>query len=328
MIISKTPLRASFFGGGTDFKDYYENSQYGYGVALSTTLDMYVYIMVCKRFDGCIRVCYRKQELVESVDEIEHNIVREALKMAGIEKGIDVVYSADIPISTAGVGLASSSAFAVGILNALYAYKGIHITQKELARKACEIEIEHMDNPIGIQDQYAVSYGGFRQYSFWRDGEVTAEPVICGKDTIEELRRKLMMFYTGITRISSDILSEQKKSISDNMGLLDALVYLEKEAYDKLCERKVDSWGKLLDKAWNIKKKMSSGISNGEIDTMYEKAISAGAEGGKVLGAGGGGFLLLFVPEDKQQNVRTALSEYREMAVHFETAGSRVIFSE
>lgn len=164
MIISKTPLRVSFFGGGTDFKDYYENSSYGYGSVISTALNMYVYIMVCKRFDRKIRVCYTKNEFVDSVDEIEHNIIREALKIAGIEYGIDIVYSADIPLSSAGIGLASSSALAVGVLNALYAYKGECASPEKLAKMACEIEIGRLKNPIGIQDQYACAYGGFRIY--------------------------------------------------------------------------------------------------------------------------------------------------------------------
>ena len=170
MIISKTPLRMSFFGGGTDFADYYENSRYGYGAVISTALDMYVYIMVCKRFDDKIRVCYTVNEFVDSVDEIKHNIIREALKMLGIEKGVDIVYSADIPLSSAGIGLASSSALAVGVLNALHAYKGEHVSPEVLAREACEIEIERLKNPIGVQDQYAVAYGGFRKYKFHKNG--------------------------------------------------------------------------------------------------------------------------------------------------------------
>lgn len=328
MIISKTPLRMSFFGGGTDFADYYKNSRYGYGTVISTALDMYVYIMVCKRFDDKIRVCYTINEFVDSVDEIKHNIIREALKMLGIEKGIDIVYSADIPLSSAGIGLASSSALAVGVLNALHAYKGEHVSPEVLAREACEIEITRLKNPIGVQDQYAAAYGGFRKYKFHRDGSVTNEMVVCKQEVLRELQKNFMLYFTGMTRISSNILTEQKAHIYDREKVLDAMVEMVQTAEDALAEGNVNKIGVMLDEAWNLKKQMSSGISNFLIDEMYAKAKAAGAVGGKILGAGGGGFMLLYVPQEKQEAVREAMSGYKETQFGFETEGSRIIFTE
>lgn len=328
MVISKTPLRASFFGGGTDFKDYYENTSIGYGSVVSTAVDMYVYIMVNKRFDDSIRISYRIQELVNSVDEIQHNIIREAMKIAGIEKGIDIVYSADIPISTSGVGLASSSAMAVGVLNALFAYQGKQLSSEQLAKYACQIEIECMKNPIGIQDQYAVAYGGLKKYRFHANGEVGVSTVVVKPNILNKLEKNLMLFYTGTTRVSSNILSEQKQNISSKMAILDQMTQMVDEAVEALQNENIDTWGYMLDKAWDLKKQMSSQISNPDIEEMYRKGKAAGALGGKILGAGGGGFLLLYVPEHCQDNVRSHLSGFRQVDFKFEREGSRIIFVE
>lgn len=328
MIISKTPLRASFFGGGTDFRDYYENSKYGYGSVISTALNMYVYIMVCKRFDSKIRVCYTKNEFVDSVDQIQHNIIREALKIVGIENGIDIVYSADIPMSSAGVGLASSSALAVGVLNALYAYKGEYASPEKLARMACEIEISKMRNPIGVQDQYACAYGGFRIYKFWADGKVSATPVSVPRKNMKTLQNNLVLYYTGLTRISSEILAEQKENIEDKNSTLDQMLEMVGDAETVLGKGDLDQWGKMLDKAWDMKRSLASKISNSDIDSMYEKAKIAGAAGGKILGAGGGGFLLLYVSDENKEGVRNAMKGYKEVDFEFENEGSRIIFME
>jgi D-glycero-alpha-D-manno-heptose-7-phosphate kinase len=328
MVISKTPLRASFFGGGSDFKDFYENTKLGYGSTISTSLNMYVYIMVNKRFDDRIRISYRVQELVDSVDEIQHNIIREAMKIAGIDKGVDIVYSADIPISTSGIGLASSSAMAVGVLNALFAYKGIRLSAEDLAKYACEIEIDRLKNPIGIQDQYAVSYGGLKKYRYYASGEVGVSTVVCKPKIRKLLEKRLMLFYTGVNRISSNILDEQKQNICNKMEILDEMVRMVDFAEEALSKSELDEWGYMLDRAWNLKKQMANHISNTLIDGMYEKARNVGAYGGKVLGAGGGGFLLLYVPEEKQDVVRETLQEYREVKFHFENEGSRIIFME
>lgn len=328
MIISKTPLRASFFGGGTDFKDYYENSRYGYGTVISTALNMYVYIMVCKRFDSKIRVCYTKNEFVDSVDEIRHNIIREALRLTGIENGVDIVYSADIPLSSAGVGLASSSALAVGVLNALYAYNGECASPEKLAKMACEIEINRLKNPIGIQDQYACAYGGFRVYKFWADGRVSATPMTASVNNIRRLKNNLKLYYTGLTRISSEILSEQKDNIADKNAVLDQMCAMVETAEQKIIDGDTEMWGRMLDEAWERKKSLASKISNPDINRMYERAKHAGALGGKILGAGGGGFLLLYVPDENKQSVEEAMQGYKEVQFDFENDGSRIIFME
>lgn len=328
MIISKTPLRASFFGGGTDFRDFFETTEIGYGSTVSTALNMYIYIMVNKRFDDKIRISYRIQELVDNVDEVEHNIIREAMKIAGVERGVDIVYSADIPISSSGIGLASSSAMAVGVLNALFAYKGMSLSPEKLARYACEIEIDRLKNPIGIQDQYAVAYGGLKRYRYYASGEVSVANVICKKEIMDILKRRLMLFYTGVNRISSHILSEQKQNIKNKYDVLNEMVGMVDESISRLENNDLDEWGRMLDTAWALKKQMSQNISNSMIDDMYMKAKKVGALGGKVLGAGGGGFLLLYVPEEKQEAVKHVLQGYRLVDFSFEDEGSRIIFME
>lgn len=328
MIISKTPLRCSFFGGGTDFPEYFQQSKHGYGTVISTALNMYVYIMVSQRFDEKIRVCYTKNEFVDSVDEIEHNIIRESLKYLNIKKGIEIMYSADIPLSSAGVGLASSSALAVGVLSALHAFKGEFVPNKQIAKEACIIEIEKIGNPMGIQDQYACACGGFKQYKFFGNGEVVCTEAPLSVDRKRELRDSLLLYYTGITRFSSVILGEQKTNISDQIGRLDNMVDITEAAILVAKSGKISEWGMMLDKAWQEKKKYASNVSNEEIDNMYEIAKSAGALGGKILGAGGGGFLLLFVENDKREKVRVALKDYKEVDFDFESEGSRIIFME
>lgn len=328
MIISKTPLRMSFFGGGSDFEDYWANSSLGYGSVISTAINKYIYIMVNKRFDSKIRIVYWGNELVDDVNEIRHDIVRHALKLLDIKGGIEIVYSADLPMTNIGIGLSSSSALAVGLLNALHAYKNEVVTAKQLAKEACYIEITCIGQRIGIQDQYAVSYGGFRRYKFFNDGTVSADPVVCGNNILRQLKDPLMLFYTGNGRDSRKILSEQTDNISKRNMRLDELVKMTDEAYENLIKGNIEFWGHQLDRAWSIKKQFAGGISNGEIDAMYDKAKGSGALGGKILGAGGGGFMLLYVPVDKQRAVRTALDGYSEVDFDFEADGSRIIFME
>ena len=328
MIISKTPLRMSFFGGGSDFRDYFQISKFGYGSTISTTVDMYVYITVNRRFDGKIRLVYNESELVDHVYEIKHNIIRNALKIVGIEGGVEVIYMADLPIAGVGIGLASSSALSVGVLNALHAYKGEHVSAEQLAREACRLEIEMMGQPIGIQDQYAVAYGGLKRYRFHGDDTVSVEPVVCPKSTIRELKDNLMLFFTGIYRDSGKVLGEQKKNIQDRMEQLDSLVMSVDEAYGYLSEGKVDEWGYMLDRAWKLKRQLAGKISNPVIDDMYEKAMAAGAYGGKVLGAGGGGFLLVYAKKEFQPAVEQALIGYRQVEFDFVSHGSQIIFMD
>ena len=326
MIISKTPLRASFFGGGTDFSTYYENSKLGYGTVVSTALDMYVYITVNKKFDDSIRIVYSDNELVSNVDEVKHNIIREALKIVGIERGIEIVYMADIPLSNAGIGLASSSALAVGVLNALHAYKGEFVSQGVLAREACEIEINRLGQRIGIQDQFAVAHGGFNQYKFFSNGSVSVSPIVCRKDIVENLKKNLMLFYTGNTRDSREILNEQSDTIVEKTVMLDDLVNTTDCAVRALYDGNIDYWGTELDRTWNIKKKFAKGISNLLIDEMYNKAKSAGAIGGKNLGAGGGGIMILYVPQKTQDSVKKELADFRNMPFSCSNEGSKIVF--
>ena len=326
MIISKTPLRASLFGGGTDFRDYYENATGGYGSVLSAALDMHVYITVNKKFDDMIRVVYNGNELVSSVDEVKHNIIREALKLVGIDKGIEIIYMADLPMSGAGIGLASSSALAVGVLNALHAFKGEFVTPEQLAREACHIEIDCIGQRIGIQDQFAVAHGGFHRYRFQNDGTVTVTPVLMKKEIRDRLFSRLLLFFTGNTRDSKKILNEQSDTIAQKRRMLDDLVETVDKVYEELAMGNLDYVGDQLDRTWQIKKQFAGGVSNEQIDSMYETAKAAGAVGGKILGAGGGGFMLLYVPEEKQTAVREAMKEYREVEFKVDAQGSRIIF--
>lgn len=328
MVISKTPLRASFFGGGTDFSTYYENSKLGYGTVVSTALDMYVYIIVKKSFDDNIRIVYSDNEIVKRVDEVKHNIIREALKIVGIEKGIEIIYMADIPVSQVGIGLASSSALAVGVLNALHTYKGEFVSQGVLAREACEIEINRLGQRIGIQDQFAVAHGGLSQYKFFNDGSVSISPVVCKKETVEKLKNNLMLFYTGTTRDSRKILDEQSDTILDKTAMLDELVNTTDRAVQALYDGNLDFWGTEFDRTWEIKKKFANGITNPLINNMYDRAKNAGAIGGKILGAGGGGFMMLYVPLQNQNLVREALSEFSYIPFNYCHEGSKIIFSD
>ncbi len=328
MIISKTPLRASFFGGGTDFADYFRNSRFGYGSVISTALNMHVYITVNKRFDNKIRVVYTGNELVENAHEVKHNIIREALNITGIENGVEIVYMADLPMTDLGVGLASSSALAVGVLNALHVFKGEYVSPRDLAKEAVDIELNRLGQQIGVQDQYAVAYGGFNRYIFNADDTVSVTPVILSPENRETLLNNLLLFYTGNPRDSRAIFAEQKKTTQNKKEIYDSLVEATDRALEYLKKGDLDEWGYLLNETWLTKKKFASGVSNPLVDDMYEKATKAGALGGKILGAGGGGFMLLYVPISKQQDVRNALSDFKEIDFAMDMQGSRIIFSD
>lgn len=323
MIISRTPLRISFAGGGSDLSAYYET---GYGAVISTAIDKYIYITVNKKFDDLIRVSYSQTEMVKSVGEVKHNIIREALKVVNIEKGVDVVYMGDIPLGSAGIGLGSSSSLAVGVLNALYAYKGNHISAQKLAEDACRIEIDILGHPIGKQDQYIGAYGGFNFIKFNKDETVFIDPIICQNGTKEKLNDRLMLFYTGIERVSSNILGEQRQKTKHNLAYLDKMVLLSEEIKKSLIKNSINGFGEILHEGWQYKKELAGGITNSIIDECYEKARRAGAVGGKILGAGGGGFLLLYCETEKQQSVREALSDFKETPFKFEPQGSKIIY--
>lgn len=328
MIVTKTPLRASFFGGGTDFKDYYHKSKYGYGTVVSMALDMHVYIIVNKRFDDKIRIVYSGNELVDNVDDIKHNIIREALKITNITKGIEILYLANLPMTNLGIGLASSSALAVGVLFALHEFNGETVSKETLAKEAIDLEINHLHQQIGIQDQYAVSFGGFNKYEFNNDDSVIIKKINIDDDIKNNLFSKILLFYTGITRDSSKIFEKQKETTINKSEILDEMVDIADKSYELLNNKEYDEFGKLLNRAWDVKKKFADNISNDLIDKMYSRAIDAGATGGKILGAGGGGFLLLYVPFDKQDAVRNSLKDFKEVKFSFDENGTQVVYKD
>lgn len=323
MIISKTPLRMSFAGGGSDFRGYYQK---GYGSVVSTAIDKYIYVTLNKKFDDLIRVNYSKTEMVKNIEEIEHNLIREALKLVGITKGIDISYVSDMLPAREGTGLGASSSLLIGILNALYAYKGQRVSTERLAKEACKIEIEILDKPIGKQDQYAAAFGNFNFIKFNADESVSVEPILCKKEIKEGLDRKLLLFYTGIGSLSEDVLPEQKRKIDINLSILDKMVKLSEELRDALTNNDLKEFGNILHQGWLYKQKLASKITNSIINSYYEKARQAGAIGGKILGSGGGGFLLLYCEEENQDKVRQVLSNLKETSFRFEAEGSKIVY--
>ena len=324
MIITRTPFRISFVGGGTDLPEFYRVEP---GAVVSTAINKYMYVIVNKRFTDAIRVSYyAKTEIVDRVEEIQHPIIREALKLVGISKGIEIASVADVH---AGAGLGSSGSFTVGLLNALYAYQGILKSAEELAREACHIEINVLGEPIGKQDQYIAAYGGFRYIQFNPDETVFTELIIWSSKNKEELKQNLLLLYTGDVREASSILREQKANTQQG-GKMDCLKKLRDMALE-LKERlnddvSADIFGETLHQGWLLKKQLASSISNDKIDEWYGKALGAGALGGKVLGAGGGGFMLLYCPKQTQPQVKKALNYLPDLEFSFEPEGSKIIY--
>ena len=321
MVIIQTPLRISLFGGGTDFPAYY--LEHG-GCVLNTAIDKYIFVTIKKRFDDKLRIGYSQTEMVDSVDEIQHELIREALRYTGITHGVEITTMADIP--TKGSGLGSSSTVTVGALHAMYAYKRELILTERLAQEACVIEREILQKPSGVQDQYIAAYGGFRFMEFTTDGEIIVRPVSLSPRTLRCLNDNLLIFFTGITRQNGRILEEQEMNINDRLAVLEQMKQIAYTACDELQRENVDAVGDLLHESWQLKKQLASQISNPQIDEMYETALQAGATGGKVSGAGGGGFLLLYVPRGQQEKVRDALKEYQELPITLGQDGSKVIF--
>jgi D-glycero-alpha-D-manno-heptose-7-phosphate kinase len=322
MIIVQTPLRISLFGGGTDFPSFFKNEG---GCVLTTAIDKYIFVTIKKRFDDKLRIGYTRTEMVDSVDQIQHELIREALRKTGIQSGVEVTTIGDIP--EAGSGLGSSSTVTVGALQAMYTYKGEIVNAERLAREACEVEVETLGRPIGIQDQYIAAYGGFRLMEFLSDGSVNTQQVNLENNRCRKLNESLLMFYTGMTRKSASILAEQKKNINERLSLLRQLKQMAYTARDELTNGNLDAIGEMLHESWMLKKELASQISNNTIDDMYMAAKRAGAIGGKISGAGGGGFLLLFCPYEKQDAVREALNGLQELPFTLEQDGSKVIFN-
>jgi D-glycero-alpha-D-manno-heptose-7-phosphate kinase len=322
MIITQTPLRISFAGGGTDLKAYYEKDG---GAVISSAIDKYIYVVIKERFDNKIRVGYTRTEMVDSIDQIEHELVRECMRLTGIQGGIEIATMADIP--SEGSGLGSSSTVTVGLLHAMYAYLGDLVTPHRLAEEACHIEIDVLGKPIGKQDQYIAAFGNLRRFEFNTDGSVNVERVNLG----DELRRRfsecLMLFYTGITRKADSILSEQQANTQDKASVLNQMKAQVRQLEACLMENNFNKVGRVLHSGWEMKKQMTNRISNGQIDCLYEAALDAGAIGGKIAGAGGGGFLMLFCPPDRQHAVRLALADLKELPFNLERDGTKIILN-
>jgi D-glycero-alpha-D-manno-heptose-7-phosphate kinase len=321
LVISRTPLRVSFFGGGTDLPEYY--LRYG-GRVLSCTIDKYVYVAVKSRWDGHVVVnAAGPAERVRDPGEVRNGIVREALRLTGIRGGVEVTSMSDVPAE--GSGLGSSSAFAVGLLAALSAYQGRHRTAGGLAELACHLEIDLLRAPIGKQDQYAVAHGGYREYRFHPDGSVNADPVELDATAEQALARHALMFFTGRTRKAAGVLADQRARLDQTVSHLHAIRDIVPAGRSRLLAADVPRLGALLHASWERKRQLSERICDGELDTVYRRAVQAGAYGGKLLGAGGGGFFLFLCPPSRHHAVRAALAGYQEMPFSFERSGTRIV---
>jgi D-glycero-alpha-D-manno-heptose-7-phosphate kinase len=322
MIITQTPLRIGLLGGGTDLPGYY--TRHG-GRVLNCAIDKYIYVIVKERFDDDIYVNYSKKEIVSRVADLEHELVREAMLMTGVSQGVEITTLADIP--SAGSGLGSSSAVTVGLLHALYAYTGRQLPAAELAEQACTIEIELCGKPIGKQDQYIAALGGIRDLRFGPGDGVTAEDLCLPARQRLALQQQIMLFYTGVTRSADTILAEQSANIGAALTNLDSLRDLAAFGAEQLRAGQVDSLGAAIRESWEAKRKLASGVSNEQVDQLVSCALDAGAAGVKLTGAGGGGFLLVICPMERQPAVRAALAHLRELPVKLDRLGSRVVLN-
>jgi D-glycero-alpha-D-manno-heptose-7-phosphate kinase len=322
MIITQTPLRIGLLGGGTDLPSYY--LEHG-GRVLNCAIDKYIYVIVKQRFDDEIYVNYSKKEIVSRVADIEHELVREAMLMTGVTGGVEITTLADIPSS--GSGLGSSSAVTVGLLHALYAYTGRQVSAEELAEGACRIEIERCGKPIGKQDQYIAALGGIRDLRFGPGEDVSHEELGLSASERVALQQQMMLFYTGITRRADNILAEQNANVSATLPQLDLLRDLAGFAVKRLRSGDVDAIGPALRESWEAKRKLASGVSNSQVDGAVTRALEAGASGVKLTGAGGGGFLVVLCPMERQRAVRESLADMRELPIRLERFGSRVVLN-
>lgn len=323
MIVSKTPLRMSFVGGGSDLPAFYREEV---GAVLSTSIDKYMYICVNKKFDGRIRVSYTRTEDVELRHQVEHPLVREALDVVGIEGGIEIASMADIP--SKGSGLGSSSTYTVGLLNALSAYRNRFISKESLARLACEIEIQRCGEPIGKQDQYAAAYGGMNLIRFHPDDSVSVDPVICPTSLLQDMEDSTLVFFTGRTRSASAVLANQSAAMqaSDRRALMRRMVQLAFEMKDQLEAGTLEHFGDLLDENWRLKAQLTAGISDPQIDGWYATGMANGALGGKLLGAGNGGFMMFYAPAERHPQITAALSDLEPVKFRFDRTGAQIVF--
>jgi D-glycero-alpha-D-manno-heptose-7-phosphate kinase len=325
MIISKTPFRISFFGGGTDYPVWYKQHN---GAVLSTTINKYCYI-TCRElppfFQHKFRIVYSKSENTPDIDSIQHPSVRETLKFLQVERGLEIHHDADLPARS---GLGSSSSFTVGLLNAVYALNGQMRSKTQLAEEAIHIEQNLIKENVGSQDQVAAAFGGFNRFDFLKDGSFQAKPVIISREKLDFFQSHFLFFFTGINRFASKIAKEQIKNTPEKSKQLDRMYDMVDESLSIIqdFENNSDKFGQLLHDAWQLKRELSSQITNPQIDKMYDTAMQAGALGGKLVGAGGGGFILFYVKPEKQAKVRESLKNLLYVPIEFENTGSQIIF--
>jgi D-glycero-alpha-D-manno-heptose-7-phosphate kinase len=321
MIISQTPYRVSFAGGGTDLPAFYRHE---FGAVLSTTIDQHIYVTIHRRFEPSIRVSYSRTETATTLDDVQHELVREAMRLVEIDEPLEITTIGDVP---SGTGMGSSSSLTVGLLAALHGYRHRVASPRRLAEEACRVEVDILGKPIGRQDQYAAAFGGLNYIRFNPDGTVEVEPVPCRSETIRDLEQRILLAYTGQTRDANEILQRQTDRVADNMSVLRALRDLADEMRHALAgEGDLDRFAALLHDGWELKRSLGSGISSDRIDEWYAAARRAGAGGGKLLGAGGGGFLLLIAPPWRHRAIREALGRPQELSFRIAKYGSRNIF--
>jgi|TARA_B110000211_G_C14068349_1_gene548749 D-glycero-alpha-D-manno-heptose-7-phosphate kinase len=321
MIITQTPFRLSFAGGGTDLKAFYEHD---FGAVFSVALNHHIYVTVHRRFENNFRVSYSKTEFSNSVTEIPHDLVRESLLSAGINQPLEVTTIADVP---AGTGLGSSSTLTVGLLNAFRAVGGQVSSSEKLAQLACDIEIDTLGNPIGKQDQYAAAFGGMNYIRFNSDGTVRVDRMPCERDVLKHIESHSLMVYTDQQRSASKILEKQTQGTADKLAVLTEMRDMAGEMKNIVSSgANMQEFGQLLDEGWRLKRSLGFGITNNLIDDWYEVAKKAGAIGGKLLGAGGGGFLYFIAPPERHERIVAALGNPKTLPVSFDSQGSRVVF--
>lgn len=321
MIVSRTPLRVSFCGGGSDLKEYFSNTEFG-GCVTSLALKKYIYVTVNPRFDESVRVSYSEMEIVDNFENLNHQLVKEAMRMTGVTKGIEITTIADIP--SKGSGLGSSSAVTVGLLHALHCYAGRKPSPEQLAEEACKIEIELLNQPIGKQDQYASAFGGCNHIIFNKDETVIVEKL----SQVDNLKDNFALLYTGITRSASEILKDQNDRTKENMKNLEELVNQAKKAKIMIIESDYSGLGKLLKNAWLSKKELSPNISNDDIDLMFEKIYSCGANGAKLLGAGGGGYILFEGNKQVMDSIKSTFPDNKIIPLEIDFEGSCILYAD
>jgi D-glycero-alpha-D-manno-heptose-7-phosphate kinase len=326
MIVSCAPFRVSFAGGGSDVAQFYQRTR---GAVLSCAIAKYAFVVVHPFFNAQkYHLKYARTELADRVDEIEHPILREAIRLMKIMPGIEIVSVADIP---SGTGLGSSSSFAVAVLNALYAHQRVFATKDRLAAEACLLEIGLLGEPIGKQDQYAAAYGGMNLIEFAPNGGVSVQPLPLSADTVAELESNLLLFFTGTQRDARAVLSHQVKAVESDEATFNNIQQMVDLAYDMrdmLVAGDLETFGHALHRGWEIKRSLTAMISTPQIDALYEKARAAGALGGKIAGAGGGGFLLLYCPREAQARVRAVLADLQTLKFRFDWGGARIAFAQ